>query len=466
LASAVNSNCSSVMAPGPSKESSESDNEKESKDRKIRALKMSCFQAVIQHCCILQAEATLVNQLANGNSTDMAKMLGNTAGAVGILGLFVNQFGGKLSDQIGRRPGLLIGPLVNFISGMLIVGNPRNKSIVLACRMLRLIFTTFSGAVMGQAALSDMASGKELSMIMNEINTCLGAAVIIAPTLEKIIISLSGNNPLYSYLFQALSAAATFIINYNFIGETLDPTKAVKFTPADANPFNFVKIFTRGSKALQKLLVISTLQTAIANISDTEEVWKRSHLGWTASQSANDTIAWGFLMIIASVKVTPSLLRRYSARGFTSFTNITTAIGFMLRGSVENSLVFLAAVLPMLPGVNGATALALDSISTDIAEADGIGKGEFSGWSNNLRALMASFASILFANYYAWAQKRNVYPGTVFMLGGIICAVLPELMMNCVSDEELKAPKLKDTPSSGDQTQAKVAKVGTACSAE
>jgi len=171
------------MAPGPSKESSESDNEKESKDRKIRALKMSCFQAVIQHCCILQAEATLVNQLANGNSTDMAKMLGNTAGAVGILGLFVNQFGGKLSDQIGRRPGLLIGPLVNFISGMLIVGNPRNKSIVLACRMLRLIFTTFSGAVMGQAALSDMASGKELSMIVKEVNTCLGAAVIIAPTL-------------------------------------------------------------------------------------------------------------------------------------------------------------------------------------------------------------------------------------------------------------------------------------------
>lgn len=50
-------------------------------------------------------------------------------------------------------------------------------------------------------------------------------------------------------------------------------------------------------------------------------------------------------------------------------------------------------VCSRLPGVNGASATALKSISTDLATAEGFGKGEFSAWSNNLRALAGAAAT-------------------------------------------------------------------------
>jgi len=426
--------------------------------RQINALKISLFQAVVQHVVILQSEATLVSQLAHGSSTQMARMLGNTAGAVGIMGLFVNQMGGKLSDCIGRRPGLLVGPVGNFIAGMLIFRYPTSKAVVLICRMFRLILTTFSGTVMGQAALSDLLSGKELSVVMSQVGSLAGAAMVLGPILEKTVLALFRNNPRYPYLFQALFAAATFVSNYIFVSETLDPVKmrAASFSISDLNPLKFVKIFTKGSKALQKLVVISTLQTSIEgkNLNDTAEVWKRSHLGWTPSQSSNFVIIYGILCIISGKNLTPWLLKKFSARGFTSFTNATTALGFLLRGSVESSIVFLAAVLPMLPGVNAGNAIALKAISADVAVDDGFGKGEFSGWSNNLRALMSAFSTVFFANYYAWAKKQKIYAGTVFMLGGFLGAILPELMRS-VSDEELRSSTNKDAQPATDKKQVK-----------
>ena len=39
--------------------------------------------------------------------------------------------------------------------------------------------------------------------------------------------------------------------------------------------------------------------------------------------------------------------------------DITNFTGFMMRGAVENPLVFWLAILPMLPGVNGASASAV-----------------------------------------------------------------------------------------------------------
>merc|ERR1712232_547710 len=112
-----------------------------------------------------------------------------------------------------------------------------------------------------------------------------------------------------------------------------------------------------------------------------------------------------------------------------------------MRGSMERTWVFLLAVPLLLPGVNGASSTALKAVATDRATAEGFGKGEFSAWSNNLRAMACAAATVIYGNYYAWAKTCGISPGSTYALAGVFGAVLPELLLRFTSDSEMKAEK-------------------------
>merc|ERR1712178_240306 len=103
------------------------------------------------------------------------------------------------------------------------------------------------------------------------------------------------------------------------------------------------------------------------------------------------------------MSATPWMLRNLSARGFTTTTNLLNAFAFLTRGLKASSALFLVMMLPMLPGVNGASATSLKAVAQDLATSQGFGKGEFSAWVNNLRALAGSVAPVLYGQYYAAA---------------------------------------------------------------
>ena len=71
--------------------------------RLLNILRGSVFLSVCQHTSNVQSEPMLVRQLCGGDVVVASRMLGNTQAAVGLLALFVNQFGGKLLDSLGRR---------------------------------------------------------------------------------------------------------------------------------------------------------------------------------------------------------------------------------------------------------------------------------------------------------------------------------------------------------------------------
>ena len=68
----------------------------------------------------------------------------------------------------------------------------------------------------------------------------------------------------------------------------------------------------------------------------------------------------------------------------------------MMRGATEVPAVFCFSILPLLPGVNGASTQAFKSLIASRAVAAGVGRGELSAWINNLRALCSSVAPVLY----------------------------------------------------------------------
>jgi len=414
-----------------------------------KALYVSGFLSVAQHVVTVQSEVMLIKDLVNGNSAIAAKLLANTLGLVGILGIVVNQIGGKLSDSFGRKPFLMLGPAANIVLGGLVFRNFKNRALVLSLRVLRQILTTFSSSVMLQSALADIMSGPQLGMALSEVGAIVGMGVVTTPMLETFVLQ-NTSGPKFSYL--ALSALGFIHTLWNGLmtPETLERAKRksadAAFTLATLNPFGFLNIFRRGSVALQKMVTITTLQLFLEgkNLSDLVEFWKRDHLKWSVEQSRNFVMLYGALCIAAGAKITPMFLKSLSARSFTSVTNFTNMVGFFLRGSMERTWVFILAMPFLLPGVNGASGTALKALLTDRANAEGFGKGEFSAWSNNLRALAGASATVLFGNYYAWTKTNGMPSGSVFALAAIIGTIMPEVLLRFTRDDELKPSAIEN----------------------
>merc|ERR1712232_1531092 len=132
------------------------------------------------------------------------------------------------------------------------------------------------------------------------------------------------------------------------------------------------------------------------------------------------------------------MLKNMSIRAYTSTTNMTNIIAYIMRAFVEKrAWLFVGTVPIMLPGVNGVSANALKGLATAIATAEGFGKGEFSAYCNNIRAIVSAVAPIILAKFYVWSNKKG-FGASTYWLVGLIAGVLPELLFRNMTDNELK----------------------------
>jgi hypothetical protein len=385
----------------------------------------------------------LVKELCRGDAGEAARLLANTQGLVGILSLFVNQAGGKSSDAVGRKIGFMLGPVANIILGPLVFANSGSKLTVLICRMLRMILTTFSNTVMCAASVSDVVQGKELSVAMSKMGAITGLGVILAPILESVILKRF-QNPKFTYLAMSFIALLHTAYTVTLVPETLDVGKRISFnsicTIRNLNPFGFLKIYTKGSKALKHMVTITSFQMTIEgkNLSDLTQIWLRNHIQWSTEGIRNCVTIYGILCMIAGMKLTPALLKATSVHGFTTITNGANALGYFLRGLSQNPAYYILVTPLFLPGVNGNAASAMKSRMSGLATREGFGMGEFSAYTNNLRALAGAVAPMVYGNTYAWCTKNGIFPGRTWWTACLMGAVLPQLLLMTGPKEDLK----------------------------
>lgn len=415
----------------------------ERSEKILKAIKAHVFLSVMEHCISLQSEPLLITKLCGGDAAAAMRILANSQGLVGVLSLIINQAGGRISDATGRKTGLLVGPLLNIVLGAFAFGNPSSRQAIVVCRILRMIVTTFSNTVMVQASLLDALPGWRIGGAFAELGACIGGGVVLTPLLESLILKATNNNPRYSYLALSALAGVHFAYTGTYLLEPLaiEQRKSMKelMSLQTLNPFGFIKVFTRGSSALQRMVGITTLQMFLEgkNLSDLSQTWMFQNLHWRPEHARNFSVAYGVLCILAGTKLTPYLLKKLSARSFTSATNFTNGLAFAMRGALPKSSFWMLAVLPMLPGVNGASANALKAILGRRAEAEGFGGGEFSAYSNNLRSLAGAAAVVVYGNVYAWARRRGVLPGSAFFVAAAMGAILPQALLHTLRDEDL-----------------------------
>ena len=72
---------------------------------------------------------------------------------------------------------MMIGPIGNVILGALVYFNSHNLSLILVCRCLKQVMTTFSNTVIAMACMADFLSGKELSVALAKFAATYGMSI-------------------------------------------------------------------------------------------------------------------------------------------------------------------------------------------------------------------------------------------------------------------------------------------------
>jgi len=439
------------MPTAQSKEASRapavSDEERRAAERCANLLCVSTLLSLSQHIIAVQTEPRLVLELCKGNGADAARLLGNTSGLVGLLSMVLNQAGGKLSDSVGRKAGFMVGPTMNMFLGYLVYKHTSNKLLVTVCRVLRLICTTFSNTVMIDAAMADLhAKGISLEKAKAKVMLWAGASMLITPFLETVLLRRG-----MRYVYLALSGLAVThtIFNLSVLPETLPPEQRRRgtLTLETINPFGFVRVFAEGSRALWQLTLLTTFQMFLEgkNVSDIAQTWVREDLKWTMSGIRNFVVIYGILTTLAASHMAPWLRSQFNAKDFTTLTNGLNAFGFLIRGLKASTPLWLFALIPMLPGVNGTCAIPLKSRATTLADAEGFGKGEYSAWSNNLRAVVGAAAPMLYGQIWAGLKVRGLNPGYTFAFAGVVGAIIPQAMLWMMTDRDLGVDDERDS---------------------
>ena len=81
------------------------------------------------------------------------------------------------------------------------------------------------------------------------------------------------------------------------------------------------------------------------------------------------------------------------------------------------------------PGVNGSSSHAVKALAGALAEKEGYGRGEFSAWINNLRAIATACCTVLYSRWYSIATARGLWAGSVWWVAGLLGGLLPQLLV-------------------------------------
>ena len=88
---------------------------------------------------------------------------------------------------------------------------------------------------------------------------------------------------------------------------------------------------------------------------------------------------------------------------------------------------FWAGIPIISPEVNGSSSHAVKALAAP-AEKEGYGRGEFSAWINNLRAIATACCTVLYSRWYSLRDGRGCGRG-VWWVAGLLGGLLPQLLV-------------------------------------
>lgn len=219
-----------------------------------------------------------------GNTAAAARLTGTMASCAAMVELVINPLFGRISDRIGRKPFLVLAPLVNVILHTLVGLFPSTVGFNVLDRMVTGAFIpSFMTSV--NAMNSDLYEGKKLAQAKSLIDMYFGIGILVGPVIGG---RLGGAN---SFFASAVVALISSVYLYFSCEETLPQTNRaldvhLKDVLVGFNPFKFTQLFTT-TPQLRNLTLVSGMQRLgdPSTIQDLNVIYARTKFGWSVGQT-------------------------------------------------------------------------------------------------------------------------------------------------------------------------------------
>jgi MFS family permease len=238
------------------------------------------FLRVTVGCCNMATEPMHAVAMCGGDVTAAMALLASSSGLTGLLQFVLNPTFGTLSDRFGRRPFFFVGPAWNCVGNLLIALNPRRRALFFVLRAVGKTLQTLSGSTITMAALSDCATGEQLTAWSAWLGSAACAGVIVGGLLETTILlctPTSGSAAAASravYLFMSALGLGHTLLLALFLRETLPPSQRSTAPLTFQTPFDMLQLFCRG-----RTLRLASLSCGFAcfadgsNLNDIDQMW-------------------------------------------------------------------------------------------------------------------------------------------------------------------------------------------------
>jgi DHA1 family bicyclomycin/chloramphenicol resistance-like MFS transporter len=141
----------------------------------------------------------------------------------------MNLFHGALADSFGRRPVVLGGVAIFTLAS---VGSALSQSIgeLVLYRALQGM-SAGAGIVVSRAIIRDMFRPSDAQRVMSQVTIYFGVAPAVAPMVGGLLFVHIGWHSIFWFL--ALVGALLWLVNWRLLPETLHPSQAQSFHPAN-----------------------------------------------------------------------------------------------------------------------------------------------------------------------------------------------------------------------------------------
>lgn len=245
-------------------------------------------------------------QLRADKFTNSGLMIGLAISLYSIVQFLLNAPVGRASDILGRRPILLVTPLIGAVSA-LVYGHATTFALLCVARVVQ----GLAGANLGAAFayISDSTTPEERGASMGLIGAAFGLGFVFGPPIGSWLITLGGGEPLVLGYVSAGLYVLNFLFVYFFLPESIKERASAD--EAKAKPIQQLRtaFSIPGLGGLLALFFVANL--AMANLETTFFQVGKYVYGISQQQTTNVLVLVGIVAIITQGFLIKFLMARF-----------------------------------------------------------------------------------------------------------------------------------------------------------
>mmetsp|Transcript_18224 Transcript_18224/g.29639 ORF Transcript_18224/g.29639 Transcript_18224/m.29639 type:complete len:736 (-) Transcript_18224:23-2230(-) len=419
--------------------------------RALNILGPIVFLVVCEGAMLIQARPQLVLNACNRNGAKAAKLLSSMMGVGAAFEFLVNPVLGRMSDEHGRKPFLLLCILGTALSRLGVYLSPNSKRVIFSDRVASMALVTSFFSCIRAAQADVLSTGSGLALAAGAIARYAGMGIFLGPYLDTLVTRIGGGEARYSFLASSVLLSSVAGLVFMEMDETLEKEKRKPVDWVACNPFSFLTLFNK-SNTVATLMGVILLQAFGdgRNIQEVNTVFMKRHLGWGRIKISNMIAAYGAAVMIGALFVKKSI-KTFGLKGHTSFSNFCQFLGSVLWGlaPAESPWDMILTHLSLLVSLGAQRKRdAVESITTKILMNDPtIGKGQIAAALANWRSIASIVGPLIFGNAYAYAtgnpEKRYIPGLPFFIVAGM--TVGAEHLFRSLSDSDMQLNESEST---------------------